>query len=116
MSEFEEKASYLDKTKFSDTWVLLIRRATLARIILDLPEYRRCIDTLLLVLIRKERDLAVNYLNELRKLNPNFDENKLYDLVLTRIIDLLNEGGYLTKKSFVEICGDGNEDSVKGDV
>jgi len=112
---YEEKANFVDKTKYSEIWALLIRNALLAKVALSLPEYRRNVDALILSLVEKERIQAIKYKNEIIQKNPARDINELYDYILQFCIDLLNNVGYLTKQSSVEVYGGPMDNKEEGE-
>lgn len=100
---YEEKASFGDKTKYSDVWILIIKHATLARIQCNNPEYYRSIDTLILVLLKGQRIKAKAFKNVLS--SKGFKGLNLYDKLLEYIVDILDEAGYLTKKAILQSGG-----------
>ena len=100
---YEQKASWADKAKYSDTWILIIKHATLARIQSSNPEYYRSIDILIVVLLSEERIKAKAMKNLL--INKGLEGAPLYDKLLEYIIDILDKAGYLTKKSITQQGG-----------
>lgn len=103
MLSTKEVASYSDKIRYADTWILIVKRASLARLERRSPEYYRCIETLILILFKEQRNKSKAFLQHLKETMS--DEDEIYDLTLSYIIDELHSSGYLTKASILESGG-----------
>ena len=101
--KFEEHASYEDKVRYPDVWVLLLKKASECRLEGKNPEYYRTVQTLMHMLIDKDRILAkCAYEYHQQK---GLEKLDLYDKVIEFIIDLLAEKGYLTRMQKLEMGG-----------
>jgi len=111
-----DKAGFQDKVKMSDVWILLIKRAMLARLEDKTNDYYRCIDSILVILFKESRYKMIGIFNYLKK-HPELYTNKIemYDKELSYIVDELKDLGYLSKQSQQAIYGSGNEEETKGE-
>jgi hypothetical protein len=111
-----DKAGFQDKVKMSDVWILLIKRAMLARLEDKTNDYYRCIDSMLVILFQESRYKMVGLFNYLKK-HPELykDKKEMYDKELSYIVDELKELGYLSKQSQQAIYGSDNLEESKGD-
>jgi len=96
------KAGWGDKTHYSETFVLLIKRASLARLEGRNLEYYRCIDSLESALFKEHRNKVREYKKGLQEKNKIEQYKKIQEY----IIDILSESGYLKYTSTIAVGGE----------
>jgi len=106
-----EKASTKDRIKFADTWVLLIRRATLERLQSNYIKFVQSVDTLISILYIEERTKVAEFRRSLHLTQPHITEIDEYILSLTHIVDLLKAKGYLTTEGAFAYGGGADYDT-----
>ena len=91
--ENKENVLWTEKQKYSNVWLMILRRAHLAVIESRPLEWEQCISTLIDSLFRVDREKVEKYMEELRRK----DYTRQYKLRLVQrfIVDLLEEKGYL---------------------
>ena len=110
-----EKASTKDRIKFADTWVLLIRRATLEHLQSNYIKFVQTVNILIAVLYVEERTKVAEFRKNLHLEQPKVTEIDEYVLVLTYIIDILKEKGYLTTEGAFAYGGGADYDDNEND-
>jgi hypothetical protein len=109
--DVKNKAGTKDKVKFTDTWILLIQRATLMKAKTNWFMFIHTVKTLIDVLFEEERRKVKTYIDILQKEQPNLNRVEKHDLILTYVIDILKEKGCLSAEiSFTYGGGDMDRD------
>lgn len=99
------QASKRDKVAYTQHWIELIRHATNLRINRDNGGYIVAMKMLVSSLLSEERKDVRAYITEKHK--GQFDnmveleQSELYDDILEKVIDVLQEKGYLTKDTII---------------
>lgn len=100
--ERERNPSWYDRAQYSkNVWMALFQRIAEFRAKGERSKCKDAIDTLLIVIFKQERDIVKNYIKELdaQFVNPSkADIDKKYDLILEKIVDVLEESRWLTRE------------------
>jgi len=104
-----------DKASYASIWTQGIRNAILQLSTLEENTFIRTVEGLKLSLLKEERAKVNNYIRAIEDnpthqknmLDMNYHEKEVYKskLILERIIDALQEGGFLTKTTIMEVGG-----------
>lgn len=114
-SETKPTAAWYDKVGYSMAWLLLIQKAAWYRAEGHNEKYIVAVDTLMIILLKKERDTIKSLKKKLLETAEWGMRGKLavYDSLLEGIVDVLEDGGWLTKdfvmeSTHVQLEPDGN--------
>lgn len=101
----ESKASFTDRVHYPATWVYQIDRCNRCRTFNEPNNFIRSVETLLSSLFKPLRQEVQEYINTL----PEQDDFDLCVLVFEKIIDVLQESGYLKAMKKEVETGSDNE-------
>lgn len=87
----DSKASFTDRVHYPATWVYQIDRCNKCRSFNEPNNFMRSVETLLSSLFKPLREQVQQYINTLEE----GDDYKICILVYEKIIDVLQENGYL---------------------
>lgn len=107
---------FVDRLKYSEIWIDLVKRAADWRSKYDLRKYFQTIDAFIITLLPLERKIIREYQKELdeRFTTSKDDRIRKYDLVFEQIVNVLEESSFLTHTSTHVIEGiEGMDEFVK---
>lgn len=110
--EIKKNPSWYDRAQYSKIWLVLFQRVAEFRAKGERSKCKDAIDTLILMIFKSERDVVKNYIKELddQFKNPTkSDVDKKYDLILEKIVDVLEESRWLTREGTSTMMEEGHE-------